>query len=505
MEKVIKIQSDNSLVQTFNNDTTPAPSQKLLSFTIPRGEIYDLSRSYIAINCEASIGTNAVLDGHTPIVDMFNFLETNTSRVESHMVNNNCLIRNAQLYSQNRGMLENIQAYSTLQMAKHALEHDEMENLRNLDQMGPSEGDVMTGRFTDYYLDPVKVSTGTNDITTETSRNVSCDKKIHLRDVFGICKSNAYDADAYGDTKIHLELHLDKWSILGNQGNEDQRPVPGSGDNADDMTDQAGVVNGTAVNTVTTKYTLENPQLEGAFFVGQKVTVAGTGSNGGRATSVIAIITKAEYDTTTKKITYTFSRTVFTATSAPENWTGITVLGDTTPVCSPRINGAEIVLVALKDPQNVPDKHDYVTYSTEEFVGNSLATVNKQLKVEGNAQSVYIASCDTGSIAPDRDISSYRLSIDNVDVSGNRDIKFDSGLYKDRLIRAYRNKGVQLKDIRCRLNKLGLTQATRNQEKSAVIVETMPFQENEKAVNLSLTNSANVQDVKVYKEIIKTM
>jgi len=505
MEKVIKIQSDNSLVQSFNNDATPAPSQKLLDFTIPKGEIFDLSRSYIAINCEASLSTNVAIDGHTPVVDIFNFLETNATRVESHMVNNNCLIRNAQLYSQNRGMLENIQAYSTLQMAKHGLEHDEMENLRNLDQMGPSEGDVLTGKFNDYFLDPVRLSTGTNDITTETSRNISCDKKIYLKDVFGICKSNAYDSNAYGDTKIHLELHLDKWYMLRNQGTEDQRTIPGGGgDNADDMDAQAGIANGTAVNTVRTKYTLLNPQLENAFFVGQSVTVAGTGSTQG-ATTVNAIITKIEYNTVDKKLTFTFSRTVFTSQAAPENWTGITMIGDANPVPAVQINGAELVLVALKNPQNVPDKHDYITYSTEEFVGNSLATVNKQLKVEGNAQSVYIASCDTGVIAPDRDISSYRMSIDNVDVSGNRDIKFDSGLYKDRLIRAYRNKGVQLKDIRCRLNKLGETQATRNAEKNAIIVETMPLQQNEKAVNLSLTNAANVQDVKVYKEIIKTM
>jgi len=289
------------------------------------------------------------------------------------------------------------------------------------------------------------------------------------------------------------------------QGSEATQLINSGALNADDMDNQNGIVNGTAITTVTTQYTLENPQQQGVYFVGQKVTVAGTGSNGGRATSVACIITKAEYSATSKKMTYTFSRTVFTASSAPENWTAITVIADTGANSQVRINGAEIVLVGLKDPKNVPDKHDYITYTTEEFVGNSLATVNKQLKVEGNAQSVYICSCDTGEIAPDRAITSYRLAIDNVDVSGNRDIKFDSGLYKDRIIRAYRNKGVELKDIRSRLNKMSLLQTTRNDEPNAVIVETMPLQEQEKSVNLSLTNTANCQDVKVYKEVIRTM
>ena len=505
MEKVIKIQSDNSIVQTFDNQNALQPTQRLLDFTIPRGMVYDLSRSYIAINIEPNFTTNVVIDGHTPIVRCFNFLETNDTRVESHKVRNECLIRNAQLYSQNRGMLENIQAFSTLAITKLALEQDEMEALRNLDQLGSSESDVRFAQFQDYFTDEVRVSTGTNDIATETSRNLSVDKKIHLKDVFGICKSNAYDGDAYGETKIHLELHLDKLNINLDQGSEGQQVINSGTDNADDMDDQAGVVNGTSISTVRTKYTLQNPQLQGVFFVGQSVTVAGTGSNGNRATSVACIITKAEYNPTDEKMTYTFSRTVFTAQIAPENWTGITVTASVGANAQLRINGAELVLVALKNPQNVPDKHDYITYTTEEFVGNSLATINKQLKVEGNAQSLYVCSCDTGEIAPDRAITSYRLAVDNVDVSGNRDIKFDSGLYKDRIIRAYRNKGVELKDIRCRLNKMSLLQSTRNGEPNAVIVETMPLQEQEKSVNLSLTNTANVQDVKVYKEIIKTM
>ncbi len=505
MEKVIKIQSNNSFVQTFDNDNALPPSQKLLDFVIPKGEVYDLSRSYISINIEPNLTNNADANSITPVARIFNFLTTNSTRAESHKVRNECLIRNAQLYSQNRGMLENIQAFSTLAISKLALENDEMEAMRNLDQLGTTESDVRPLELPDYFCDQVRVSTGTNDITTETSRVLSVDKKIHLKDVFGICKSNAYDSNAYGDTTVHLELHLDKLFMDTDQGLEATQGINSGALNADDMDNQNGIVNGTAINTVTTQYTLENPQQQGAFFVGEKVTVAGTGSNGGRATSVVAIITKAEYSATTKKITYTLSGTVFTASSAPENWTGITMIGDTGVNAQIRINGAEIVLVALKNPQNVPDKHDYITYSTEEFVGNSLATVNKQLKVEGNAQSVYICSCDTGEIAPDRDITSYRLSVDNVDVSGNRDIKFDSGLYKDRLIRAYRNKGVQLKDIRSRLNKMSLLQTTRNDEANAVIVETMPLQENEKAVNLSLTNTANCQDIKVYKEIIKTM
>ena len=41
MEKIIKIQSDNSIAQIIDTD----PSQKLVDFTIPQGGVYDLSKS----------------------------------------------------------------------------------------------------------------------------------------------------------------------------------------------------------------------------------------------------------------------------------------------------------------------------------------------------------------------------------------------------------------------------------------------------------------------------
>jgi len=158
--------------------------------------------------------------------------------------------------------------------------------------------------------------------------------------------------------------------------------------------------------------------------------------------------------------------------------------------------------VALKDPKNVPASHDYITYSTEEINGNSLTTINKQIKVEPNAQSIYITSSDSGEIAPDRDISKYRMAINNKDITGNREIDYGKSLHKDRIIRAYRNKGVKLDDLRLRLNKLSATQATRASEPNAVIVEAMPLLLEEKTINLELTNTANCQDIRVYKELV---
>lgn len=495
MEKVIKIQSDNGVVQTFDN-AAAFPTQKLFSFTIPKGEVYDLSKSYVAVNIEPIVANNAVVNGFIPVTRANSGLLTNATRLTSHAGKQNILVKNAQLYSQGKGMLESIRRQDCLALAKHYLENDEIETIRDLDLLGELEDDLGENRHSSYNLDEIKVSSLGNDITTETSRIVTRDHKIHLKDVFGICKSNAYDTMVYGETKIHWEMNLDKFGYVRAQGLE-------ASDESDVCDNQNGIVNGVAISTLVSTKTYENPHYDGAFFVGQGCRVRATGSNGGRSIDIASVvITKITYSATTKKLTYTFAAPVLTATSAPENFTNISMIGLIGPSLSARINGAELVLVALKNPVNVPSSHDFITYTTEEINGNSLATINKQIKVEGNAQSLYITSSDTGQISGDRAIASYRMAIDNKDVSGNREIKFGQSLHKDRIIRAYRNKSVKLEDLRLRMNKLSQIQATRDADPNAIIVETMPLQVDEKTVNLQLTNVANCQDIRCFKEVV---
>ena len=147
-----------------------------------------------------------------------------------------------------------------------------------------------------------------------------------------------------------------------------------------------------------------------------------------------------------------------------------------------------------------------MTYSTEEIDGGNNATItNKRAKLEPNAQTLYVASCDANQIAPDRTLNSYRMSIDNVDVSGNREIVFDSGIQRDRLIRAYRNRGVPLKNLNQRLMKITADQKTTRNDDLAVIVEPLELTNEEKTLQLKLVAGANHQDIILYKEVVKSI
>ena len=131
--------------------------------------------------------------------------------------------------------------------------------------------------------------------------------------------------------------------------------------------------------------------------------------------------------------------------------------------------------------------------------------INKRAKIEPNAQTLYVASCDSNQIAPDRTLNSYRMSIDGIDVRGNRDIEYAKPIHKDRIERCYRNKSVPLKSLELKMINLNATVAAQKGDALRVIAEAMPYTDQEKNINLELKAGAAIQDLILYKEIVKTL
>ena len=97
------------------------------------------------------------------------------------------------------------------------------------------------------------------------------------------------------------------------------------------------------------------------------------------------------------------------------------------------------------------------------------------------------------------------MSVDNVDVSGNREIVFDTNLQQDRIIRAYRNRGVPLKNLNQRLMKITADQKTTRSDPLAVVVEPLELTNEEKTLQLKLVTNANAEDIILYKELVKSI
>jgi len=256
-------------------------------------------------------------------------------------------------------------------------------------------------------------------------------------------------------------------------------------------------------------------ELQMPFYVGQGIEVALTRTAG--ATTVYAQIAGIEYNQgtnltnppagTRKVRIYTTASLYTNGTGAAENVTGISVkaLRSTATTDQIRINNAEIVLTQLPSV-NGPDSIDYRTYSTEETQGIAgLTSFNKQIMVEPNAQNLLVAHCNSGETLPSRAWTSYRMSIDNVDVSGNRDIAYNKPLHRDRIARTFNNRGQNISNFSLNAVKIGAQQAAAaNQLALYPIYETLPLTQAQKIVNFKL-NAAAIQDVIFYKELQKTI
>ena len=333
MEKVLRIQSDNSLVQSFQIGTT-APTQKLVDFTIPPDGVYDLEKSYIAIaikpvlanNAEAKglttgggAATEAGLTGIVPVVSALKTAAATNQSVSAPMA---CLVKNCQMYSQNKGMIESVRRLDTLKLAQYYLEHDDIELQRDLNQLGSLANDKGANLLGSYYMDKRVITQGdtiadsgeTKDFTT-ASRLVAREHKIYLKDLFGIGKANMYDAVRYGKTQVHLELNLDKFEMRVPNVNETTSAFA-SGVNMGACDVTANLANATLVKDAILTETYDNPEFYCPFFVGEVVLINGTSSVQGAFAQSRQVIDDIQYDVTTKKITLKFRDAIYIINNA---------------------------------------------------------------------------------------------------------------------------------------------------------------------------------------------
>ena len=169
-----------------------------------------------------------------------------------------------------------------------------------------------------------------------------------------------------------------------------------------------------------------------------------------------------------------------------------------------RLNKAEIVLSVMSGV-NGPSEIDYRTYTTDEQNGNTQGSYFHQYQVEGEAQNMIVALCESGSISPENSFNSYRIAIENVDQTGNRSVQYNTSLYQDRILRFMRNRGQTPSNLSIAQKSTVLGQSNDASEIPFYpILETLPISAVPKAVTLNIEATSN-QQVILYKEVTKTI
>ncbi len=534
MESIIKIASEQGFSETWvpaDVATTP-PTQKLLDFVIPGGTgTYDLSKCWINVNAEVISAANANEPANTLNSSaMYNndiVMETDSAGNNKIMGDFASIVRNSDMFSANRGMVESITRQDTLRQLLFNIENDKAEQHDNNMNLGNFFGRRGPNNATSQLVQIMGSNVSVNGVadTTIKASNIRRDLRIPLSDLFGV-GSALWNSDVYGSTRIHLEVDTTRLRIEQLGGSEDttifqpaaQAKAYGAIKPYTVASGAGQLPNGEALGTdkpLITEITYDDFELQMPFYVGQAIEVAFTNTAG--AQTAYAQISAVEYNEGTnstnppngsRAVRLSTALALYTnATGAGEDITAITIKALRSDATNDkiRINNAEIVLTQLPSV-NGPDSIDYRTYSTEETQGvGGLTSFNKQIIVEPNAQNLFVAHCNSGETQPNKAWTSYRMQIDNVDVSGNRDIAYNKPLHRDRIMRTFNNRSQNISNFSLNAVKIGAQQgANANQLALYPIYETLPLTQAQKIVNFQLKAPA-IQDVVFYKELQKTI
>ena len=537
MEKILKIQSEQGFtetstaaagVQTFINS-------KLVDLVIPGSGTYDLSKSYININMNviSKKPTGDDIEGYVQATDeaaMYNNNLRFTSSTIAQSLHRACpcsmLVRNASMFSANRGMVESIRRVNVLRDTLWNIENDIEMQHDGLDTFGGVDGRRGTGNKTSHMLQIMGSNVSPAGITDLSIRaqDLARDYRIPLSDLFGVGNAQ-WNGDVFGDTRVHLELMPNQLNIDQIGGAEDTTIFDPTGQNLPygAMTDIANLPQneriGSATHPLVTQITYKDFQMDMPFYVGQAINVS-LKVGGAAAVNTNQIITSIEYNEGTNANNPP-AGTEFVRILTRGGYVGAAAGGDaiTEILCKAllsdvaesviRINRAEIVLSEMVDEVG-PSSIDYTTYSTEETQGNDQQIFNKQIICEPNAQNLIVCNLATNNLATDRAWTSYRMAINNVDVCGNRDVVYNSPLHKDRLLRTLKNRGDPVMNTTLHAYSYQPQEGTANQKPLHPILETLPLTQIQKLVNLEITQGDGgagngAQDVVFFKQINRTI
>ena len=236
MESIIKINSSNAFAET----AIPGSflSSKLLDFLIPGDMgVIDLGSSFITINSELLSITNPASPISSEVVGddnglYNNALIMNTSAVankQSSVVASASLVRNVQMSSQNKGMVESTRRVDTLRQILFNLENNSQQIKNGLNNIGTFQGRRGIHNQTSSHLFAVTNNTDSVGVADLLNKSYSIpeDLRIPLSDILGV-GSAMWDSNLYGPTRINLELNINKLAIQRLGGQEAVTNIPGS-------------------------------------------------------------------------------------------------------------------------------------------------------------------------------------------------------------------------------------------------------------------------------------
>jgi hypothetical protein len=498
MNKVFKVHS----VQSENLSTT----QNLLDFDMPEGEMLDLSKSYVSINARVE-GSSADAGWANCIFNVQGAIGVGVAGANpERYCQSSRLVKNARLTSDRVGKIEELRDVNVIKPYLSTAAESQSKFLGN------SYHNMMSIReYEDYGSTSPLIDVSSEEI--DAGRYVDKSVRIPLSQILNVGEVSMFDTARLGRCRLNLELDMSRVSARGDQYNNTYFTTNNNGQVIDESVAGGLQFLTLGVGATPKKYDADFQQRI-PWYVDMPVVVESGTVDGVDISGTKSRITRIQYTATTGAILLTVVPALATIAGAgsvniklrPADNTEITTKSIT-------LGQAELVLHAVGDdnmPSQRPDAITFSEYTLERDNGNGLANFKRQYEMEPNAVNTIVLPKETGTLVATDIYETTRISVDNM-LMTDRDVAVHTPLYYDALSKFYLNQGKSVenttdKDYRRNLAPNGDTNQDRGGMTSLNSISSpLPITGNMKLVEFEIVRAAGVNELNIYKQVIKTV
>lgn len=495
MTQFVKFNSRQGVINANNN---------LVDFDIPPDAVYDLTKSYVNIMCSLEVSqfdlTGAVVANPTPNP----YFITRSDLTTPAELFNIVFVKNYEFKNQQDGTLEYIRNVDVLTQHLNTYMFSEEEKksveYRQINR-AMTRNNVLGG-----------LNVELNGEGAVPSRNLNVfPVKLPLSQLGSMGLMSTYDSTKKGNTRLHLELNLDKLicrPVYFNDQND------GSGVNypVNNFTDVDTITAGVAVSV--TGLTITNtPKVksDSPYFVGQKLVV--TFSVGGGTDQLKqVVVTQIDFINTDNtptaaatdlgKIKLTLDQPVVTLASGDVFTGKVDYCNyDNVPL---KVERAELVLHRYNQTPAATGPVSFRTFTTEQFNAGGTTRLLKNFEVEPNAMNLLVLNPSNGPVCVNTGQTTYRISVDNIPTTDRVVPTVQSPLYNDKLVSGFVNMGKNLKSL-VEFNKDITKVQEQPVQRLLTIIEPLAITNNIKLVQLDFEDSTGLNNINLYKQVLKQM
>jgi hypothetical protein len=414
---------------------------KNIDLILPAGLMVDMTQSYVQLEASIDLGASSV--GEVDGLPFVHNLVVRSTVSDDYTPMNVELIRQCNLRSSNKGVLEstpriNILAKNMWEMTNST--NQKLSTIDSLYQVKSLATKKLMSAFTELHKNEY------------TSAYVNPRLNIPLSQLVSLGNLDVFDtaSNKFGSTTLHLELdNLNAFTVNKQQLTTD----------VDGVCEPITSAN-TPTNTLQLEATYDSLELV-PFFTGEKVRLSFT-ETGQQQEVVDAVITNILYDASTR-IVQIITNYQFGALTGANTYSGI-VLGESIEddelYGTFRILNAELCVALIDDPKvQSPDVINFMTFTTFEKSVNQ-QNYSEIVEIEPECVNLFIMQNNPTSynkLSNNVEIESSRIRINGLDVY-DRDINYNYAsnfaythdvAYYEMLNKTFLNASMSLKNVSC--------------------------------------------------------